>query len=643
MASVFLSYDRDDVGRAKHFAHALEKAGHQVWWDTHVRGGAQFSKAIEEALASSDVVVVLWSKQSIESAWVRDEAGAGRDTGRLIPVTIDGTVPPMGFRQFQSIDLARWKGRGNPQQLQMFLADVDALAKGERKSRGRDETSQTLLSLSSWPRRAVPGIVVALGAVVAVAVWSPWTSRSTVPTLLVTAGRNDAASQVLARDLAVRLGSLPAVQSGTIRLVSSEKPPSRPALVFELTSLGEGQTGEAGLLLRTATDGAIIWSQNFERGMRSADDTKLQIGLTAARVLGCESDVLEQQEARLSERNRTLYLTACAQTIEGGNYDPRPVVAGLTRVVEQAPRFIAAWRKLLIAEADALDKEDVPRGPVQAQTLRNHIAAARRLDPHVPEATVAEASLVPPTDLVARARLIDQAFHEGPNNIDVLIRETELLQSVGRMREAVGMAVGAMFADPMSPAVLNNYISALAYNGQTAVAEQQLKRGERLWQGTSTIAEIEWRFYFRIGNPKIGLQIANDQPSLTPSQMLFIQARANPTKDNVDKLISFYTSRLGSDEWPALGFFSQALAQFHRENQLYEAVQRWPDHEELRENTEIWFRPAFHQFRRDPRFMQLAARTPLLRYWVTTGKWPDFCKEPDLPYNCKNEAAKLHS
>jgi hypothetical protein len=175
------------------------------------------------------------------------------------------------------------------------------------------------------------------------------------------------------------------------------------------------------------------------------------------------------------------------------------------------------------------------------------------------------------------------------------------------------------------------------------MAEQQLKRAERMWRGTSTLEEIEGRYYFRIGDPKIALQMSNDQPSLTPSQLLFMQARANPTNENVGKLISFYTSRLNgnSSELPALHFLSQAFAQFHRENELYNIVLHWPNHEELAENTDIWFRPVFHQFRRDPRFIQLAARTQLLSYWRTTGEWPDFCFEPDLSYDCKKEAAKL--
>ena len=69
MARVFLSYDRDDAERARQVALALEKAGHSVWWDLHIRGGEQFSKVIDEELRAADAVVVLWSVHSIESPW----------------------------------------------------------------------------------------------------------------------------------------------------------------------------------------------------------------------------------------------------------------------------------------------------------------------------------------------------------------------------------------------------------------------------------------------------------------------------------------------------------------------------------------------------------------------------------------------
>ena len=66
MSRVFLSYVRQDVARAEAVAKALEKSGHDVWWDRHIKGGAEFSREIEEALSRAEAVVVLWSANSVE-------------------------------------------------------------------------------------------------------------------------------------------------------------------------------------------------------------------------------------------------------------------------------------------------------------------------------------------------------------------------------------------------------------------------------------------------------------------------------------------------------------------------------------------------------------------------------------------------
>lgn len=50
MARVCLSYAREDAATAKSIAKALERAGHQVWWDNPVHGGARFDAEIAEAL-----------------------------------------------------------------------------------------------------------------------------------------------------------------------------------------------------------------------------------------------------------------------------------------------------------------------------------------------------------------------------------------------------------------------------------------------------------------------------------------------------------------------------------------------------------------------------------------------------------------
>ena len=50
MASIFLSYAREDAAKAKALAKCLERAGHSVWWDRNIYGGSEFSGEIEAAL-----------------------------------------------------------------------------------------------------------------------------------------------------------------------------------------------------------------------------------------------------------------------------------------------------------------------------------------------------------------------------------------------------------------------------------------------------------------------------------------------------------------------------------------------------------------------------------------------------------------
>lgn len=105
MTKIFLSYDREDLPTARKLAAALEQCGHSVWWDRHIKGGSQYADEIEKALDAAEAIVVLWSKNSIASAWVRDEAAAGRDSGRLVPLSLGECVPPLGFRQYQTLQL----------------------------------------------------------------------------------------------------------------------------------------------------------------------------------------------------------------------------------------------------------------------------------------------------------------------------------------------------------------------------------------------------------------------------------------------------------------------------------------------------------------------------------------------------------
>ena len=109
-------------------AEALEQAGLEVWWDDQIEGGAAFAKAIEAALLASSAVIVVWSARSVASDWVLDESAHGRDMKKLVPLSLDGTEPPLGFRQYQAIPLTFAHGRIDDASLQAVLRAVLPLA-----------------------------------------------------------------------------------------------------------------------------------------------------------------------------------------------------------------------------------------------------------------------------------------------------------------------------------------------------------------------------------------------------------------------------------------------------------------------------------------------------------------------------------
>jgi hypothetical protein len=90
------------------------------------RGRRGFAKSIETELDQCDAVIVLWSKASAESDWVLDEASQGRDLRKLVPVSIDGSLPPLGFRQYHAIDLAKWHGLAASPEIESIVRSVAA-------------------------------------------------------------------------------------------------------------------------------------------------------------------------------------------------------------------------------------------------------------------------------------------------------------------------------------------------------------------------------------------------------------------------------------------------------------------------------------------------------------------------------------
>jgi len=109
MSDIFISYANVDRSKAETLAKALKEKGWSVWWDRTIPPGKTFDRVIEEAINAARCVVVLWSKKSIRSEWVKEEATIGHKRGVLVPAKIDPIDPPLGFGRIQAADLTDWK------------------------------------------------------------------------------------------------------------------------------------------------------------------------------------------------------------------------------------------------------------------------------------------------------------------------------------------------------------------------------------------------------------------------------------------------------------------------------------------------------------------------------------------------------
>ena len=124
---VFISYAREDRGKIEKIANALTQRGLHVWWDPKIKTGAGFRQEISEALSSTRSVIVVWSRYSVASRFVADEADEGAARDILFPALIDNVDIPLGFRQIQTADLTHWRGNLNDN---AFKAFIDAVADG---------------------------------------------------------------------------------------------------------------------------------------------------------------------------------------------------------------------------------------------------------------------------------------------------------------------------------------------------------------------------------------------------------------------------------------------------------------------------------------------------------------------------------
>lgn len=127
---VFVSYARKDRQKVVILVDRLTAAGINVWWDRGIEIGSVWRDAIQHHLDQAACVLVVWTKNSTESTFVRSEATWGNP---LLQVKLesDATIP-VGFTEDQHCDLTDWNGDDSPALCQLIEAVTRAVDRGSK-------------------------------------------------------------------------------------------------------------------------------------------------------------------------------------------------------------------------------------------------------------------------------------------------------------------------------------------------------------------------------------------------------------------------------------------------------------------------------------------------------------------------------
>lgn len=133
MADIFISYASEDREIAKMLASILAVEGWSIWWDREIIPGQTFDHVIETELEKAKCVVVLWSRNSVSSEWVKSEAAVALDGGVLVPANLDGTKLPLEFRRKQTAMMTDWSGESSHEGFQALYKGIVNTIGGDQR------------------------------------------------------------------------------------------------------------------------------------------------------------------------------------------------------------------------------------------------------------------------------------------------------------------------------------------------------------------------------------------------------------------------------------------------------------------------------------------------------------------------------
>ena len=455
------------------------------------------------------------------------------------------------------------------------------------------------------------------------------------------------ASNAIVADMLANSG-LPVVRPGLAGRVTQ---PADLRLSGQVRTVGDRL--EADLQLDDLLHGTLLLSRRFSAARDKAGDLPEQMGAFAATALAQTGSLMALDRKRPGDRRLTgEVLRQWSNMILFE--DPASSYQAVERIARQMPDSAVAQLALAMSTSHVLPllaPEDRPAALARGRTAA---ARARELAPNYGDVASPDCTLYPAPRMAECEAALRKAFAIDPDSPFVAAGLRNELVTVGRFREALAYDRLAVAAMPFMAGRLSASTMLLEGLGLHARAEQQFDRARRWWP------EVNFLYSDRIEGmlDRGSIEDAASFVAAMPANVDVIDrtAVASITADVADKRLLNVRSRCLQSSLPDnLTYF--CLGALIRTNNLDGAftladrlfptlVADDPAVEERlfltrpgRLGLGALSAPALKPLRQDPRFLPIAERVGLMRYW-RQNHLPDFCGAEREPVCAKIAEAR---
>jgi DNA-binding winged helix-turn-helix (wHTH) protein/tetratricopeptide (TPR) repeat protein len=581
-------------------------------------------RSLNQTVTRDDLIECCWGGRFISDQAVTRVIYQLRSLTRGLdpPPYVLETVPKVGFR---------------------LLADEPAFAP-EPAPAAPSRPAGALRRLARRPRLAAAA-AVALAALVATTGWAAWRARE--------AGAHDGRAEVAAFQ---PLQGEPALQRYAVNLgdavarvlsangVDTSQRAARPAdgwspwgpefrIAGTIDHVGESYVIGAKVLDRRSGD--VLWARRFERNAAQPAAFDEEAANLIADTLYCALWHRKVSGRPMTPAVFSLFMNACVERREAGAGASMRFVELTERIVRAAPDNAYAHSFHAIAQGAAAADSLISAAGAAAHAQAAGAAAQRalQLDPQNGEAYQALALRYSGRGhWLERERDSQRAIQLTPTLPNGLNFNVNLLREMGRVQAATELNRRTVAADPFSPDQLGTLALLRAAAGDLPEARALAARMERL--DPEKAVEIRYVIAFWWDDPRKGAAALRPYANLPDPDYACHRAYLA----RLAEAGAGHALRGLPPECPPGAWSVRMLARQGDVDGAYAMLAAAPD---SYRNPILFYYPEMRALRRDPRFMPLAHRIGLVDYWLKSGRWPDFCAEPDLPYDCRTVAKAL--